>query len=308
MTTISMHVHSFAMRFHLRHDPAFDVFRYIELAAEQGFTGVNISANGPGYRDLGGSNAAHYASVRAALRLHDLRCELDTSDTRPEHMTTMLDVAAAVGADTLRTYTRYTGTIYELMASTVRDLRAVAPVAAAQGVTVVLENHEDFQGRAIAEILAAVDHDHIRALFDYGNSMMVGEEPIEALDAMGPFVHSVHAKDHVLVDHDGRCWVQGVPMGQGRLPIRSLTNRLYDDGQRRFCFENVWAYVAPIMVPTERLPDTATFSRDHPHRYRRGEDLPLAAVLAGERAAFDQAWEWWRADLTEAGYQIAQDA
>ena len=38
-----------------------------------------------------------------------MRVEIDTSDTRVENLTTMIDVAAACGADTLRVYTRYGG-------------------------------------------------------------------------------------------------------------------------------------------------------------------------------------------------------
>jgi sugar phosphate isomerase/epimerase len=301
-TPIEVHVHSFSMRHHLRSDPDFDVFAYLGFAADQGFTGVNISANGPGLRDLGGTTPEHFADVRAALAEHDLRCELDTSDTRPEHLTSMLHVAAAVGADQLRVYTKYEGPLRDLQAWTVRDLREVAPVAEDLGIRLVLENHEDFQGRAIAEILAAVDHPHVRALYDYGNSQMVGEEPLVALDEMLPWVTAVHVKDHVVV-HDGeRRWVQGVAIGDGRLPIAEQTRRLAAGGLRRFCFENVWGYVAPVVV--DEIPDEPSFSLDHPHRLLRSDRLPVDEAIRGERAAFDRGWAWWRASLAADGFVI----
>jgi 3-oxoisoapionate decarboxylase len=302
ITPIEVHVHSFSMRHHLRSDPAFDVFAYLSFAADHGFTGVNISANGPGFRDLGGTTAEHFADVRASLAEHDLRCELDTSDTRTEHLTRMLHVAEAVGADQLRVYTRYSGTLAELQAWTVRDLREVAPVAEDLGIRIVLENHEDFQGRAIAEILAAVDHPNVRALYDYGNSQMVGEDPLDALDEMLPWITAVHVKDHVVIDDGERRWVQGVAIGDGLLPIAAQTRRLADGGLRRFCFENVWGYVAPMLVDT--IPPGPSFSLDHPHRLMRSDDLPIVDAIRGERAAFERAWAWWRASLASDGFEI----
>ena len=157
----------------------------------------------------------------------------------------MLRVAAACGADTLRTYTKYRMPLDEIITTTIDDLRAVAPLAAALGVLVVLENHEDFTGPVLAHILSSVDHPSVRALYDYGNSQMVGEDPFEALAAMAPFVARVHAKDHVVIDTDGGTVVQGVPFGAGRLDLLGTTDRLYEAGVRRFCFENVWGYAAP---------------------------------------------------------------
>jgi sugar phosphate isomerase/epimerase len=301
--SIQMHVHSFALRYQFRYRDDFDVFSYIALAKAEGFTGVNVSANGPGLRDLGGTTEAHFARVRACLADHDMACELDTSDTEVGHLTGMLDVAAAVGADQLRVYTRYRGSLDELKAWTIRDLRAVAPRADDLGITIVLENHEDFQGAALAEILGAVDHPRVRALYDYGNSQMVGEDPFDALTAMGPFITAVHAKDHVIIRHDNRWWVQGVPMGDGRLPIAEQTDRLYAGGLRRFCFENVWAYVAPMTAAA--MPDTACFTPDGSVPYRNGNDLPEAAALAEEWTAFRRGWDWFRAMLTDAGYVIS---
>jgi 3-oxoisoapionate decarboxylase len=37
-----------------------------------------------------------------------------------------------------------------------------------------------------------------------------------------------------------------VPVGDGFLPLCELTHRLLSKGLRRFTFENVWAYSAPI--------------------------------------------------------------
>lgn len=309
MKQIELHVHSFSLRYHLRYreSTGYDVFAYIDEMADLGFTGVNISANGVGYRDLCGTTPEHFAGVRARAAARDLRLELDTSDTRVDNMTTMLHVAAACGADTLRTYTKYAAPLREVMAWTIRDLRSVASLAMDLGVLVVLENHEDFTGPVLAEILAAVDSPSVRALYDYGNSQMVGEDPFDALTAMAPFIARVHAKDHVLLDGPDGPVVQGVPFGSGRLPVVEITERLYAVGVRRFCYENVWSYTAPVKFPPAALPKTPCFEWDDPARYLRGDSLLPGDAVREERVAFDDGLRAVHEMLAAHGYQVAHD-
>ena len=309
MKAISLHVHSYSMRFHLRYraSTGYDVFSYIDEMARRGFTGVNVSANGPGLRDLCGSTAEHFAAVRAAVAERGLRLELDTSDTRLENMEYMVRVAAACGADTLRTYTRYDAPLRDVIPWTIRDLRAVAPLAADLGVLLVLENHEDFTGPVLAEILSAVDSPSVRALYDYGNSQMVGEDPFDALDAMAPFIARVHAKDHVVIRTPEGPMVQGVPFGEGRLLVGETTDRLYAAGVRRFCFENVWSYCAPVKVPVQQLPATSCFEWGDPGLHLVGDRLPEGQAVAEERVAFDDGAAAFWAMLAERGYEVRSE-
>lgn len=308
MKAIEFHVHSFSLRYHLRYreSTGYDVFAYIAEMAQLGFTGVNVSANGAGYRDLCGTTAQHFAAVRAAVSERGMKLELDTSDTRVENMTTMLQVSSACGADTLRTYTRYSAPLPDLIEWTIRDLRAIASLAADLGVLVVLENHEDFTGPVLAEILGAVDHPSVRALYDYGNSQMVGEDPLDALTAMTPFIARVHAKDHVLLRGPDGPVVQGVPFGSGHLPVGDITDRLYAVGVRRFCYENVWSYTAPLKCDVDQLPATPCFEWDDPARYLVGDTLTSQAAVREERRAFDQGLRAFHEMLKSRGYEISR--
>ena len=49
-------------------------------------------------------------------------------------------------------------------------------------------------------------------------------------------------------------WCAGVPVRDGFLPLAEPTRRLLDHGLRRFTFENVWAYSAPIRDGRPPLP------------------------------------------------------
>ena len=257
-------IHSFGLWHHFAHKPGFDCVAYADLAAALGFKGISLSLNNASYRHLGGREPWRMDRLRAHLQGLGFSLEVDTSGTDPAHMTELLGVAHRMGATSLRTYTRHAGTPDEMMAATIRDLAAVAPVASDLGIVIVLENHEDFTGPELAQIVEVVGHPALKILYDYGNSQMVLEDPEAALEAVLPHVYSVHFKDHVMVrpEDAGQLRVAGVPVGDGALPLTRLTKRLLDQGLRRITFENVWAYTAPI----------------------RASRVPLAGVTLGEGA------------------------
>lgn len=287
MKNIECHLHSYSMINHLTHDPGYDVFRFVEHAKELGFSGVNISANGPGYRDLGGTTAAHFAKLKAHLRKLNMASELDTSDTRVPHMVELLRVAAAIGATVLRVYTRYEGSVGELIKWTVADLKQLAPLAEQLNIHIVLENHEDFTGMQVCEILDAVDSPWVKALYDYGNSQNVAEDPHVALTAMAPHVARVHMKDHIVIRHDNQLWTQGVAIGEGTLPFAELTQRLLDMGLTRLCFENSWGYVAPISDSHGEIPNTPCFKVFEQAPFV-AQQMAVKEALSGELQALQQ--------------------
>ncbi len=313
---IDLSLHSFSLWHHFRHVPDFGAIAFAELCRDLGFTGINLSLNDARFRHLGGTEAWRIREFRNWIEKAGMSLEVDTSGTSPAHMAQMIHVAADLGATSLRTYTRHSGMPEEMMAATKADLAAVMDVATARGVTVVLENHEDFRGPELAAIVRSVDHPRLRILYDYGNSQMVLEDPEAALDAVLPLVASVHVKDHVMLraEDAGRLTVAGVPMGEGFLPIRAITARLLGSGLRRFCFENVWAYTAPIRVGRRPLGGVvlghgAFRYLDPP--FDPARVVPDQGALTGadlvrlERAALDRGLAWFRAELAALDVTVA---
>ena len=248
-------IHSFSLWHHFAHKPGFDAIAFAELARSMGFQGISLSLNNANYRHLGGREPERMDHLRTYLTTHGMSLEVDTSDTAPAHMSEMLNVAHRMGATSLRTYTRHNGAVPEMMQKTANNLAEVMQEAADLDVIIVLENHEDFTGPELAEIVERVNHPNLKILYDYGNSQMVLEDPIAALDAVLPHVYSVHFKDHVMIraEDAGQLTVAGVPVGDGFLPLTELTRRLLDQGLRRFTYENVWAYSAPIQEGRKAL-------------------------------------------------------
>jgi hypothetical protein len=91
-------------------------------------------------------------------------------------------------------------------------------------------------------------------------------------------------------------------MGQGRLPIMEQTRRLYKSGLRRFCFENVWGYAAPLK--SRNVPQSDCFGIDQANHYLNGADLPKDVAVDLEWKAFEEAWGWYKTELTQQQYCI----
>ncbi len=259
---IDLFLHTYSFRFRLMHDPDFSVIDLLDRAVADGNVGIGLNVNGPRYRFLGGDEPAHVRRVAEAISERGLDLDIETSNTDPVHLTHLLDLGVALGAKHLRTYTRHEGPRGQVLDATIRDLVEVGPVAEDRGIPILLENHEEFTGVEVARILERVNHPYIAALYDYGNSMMLHEDPLEALEAMLPWTRTAHLKDHVVM-HGMVC---GAPTGEGVLPIAETTRRLLEAGITRIAFENVWSYTCPFHPRKDGLPeesDQAPIFRSH---------------------------------------------
>lgn len=219
MTPLRLFLHTYSFRFRLMHDPGYSIVDLLDRCVADGNPGIGLNVNGPGYRFLGGDDPAHIAMVADAIRSRGLEVDIETSGTDPVHLTHLLDLAERLGAGHLRTYTRHAGPRPQVLDATIADLVDIGPVAADRGIPVLLENHEEFTGVEVARILERVDHPSVGALYDYGNSMMLREDPLEALEAMLPWTRKAHLKDHVVM-HGMVC---GAP--SGRACCRSRRSR-----------------------------------------------------------------------------------
>jgi 3-oxoisoapionate decarboxylase len=314
MKPVHLFLQSYAYRYHYLHAPGYDVFSFLDRAAADGFTGVSININGPNYRQLSGISPAHQRTVGKRLKQLGLRCDLETSGTDRAHLETILEVCGNLGAEQLRTYMRHAGSVAETIERTIADLRIAAPICEAAGVRLMLENHEDFTGAEMATILSAVDHPWVGALFDYGNSMMVGEEPMTALSAMLPYIRSAHLKDHACrVSDRGERQVLGVPIGSGVLPIAAATSRLVPAGLDRIILSSVWGYQAPVRdwrgdgiwgegVFLAENPPFDPLQR--PWEAAKMAERDAARLVQLEQQAVEQGQRWLRAKLSEIGVAL----
>ena len=75
-------------------------------------------------------------------------------------------------------------------------------------------------------------------------------------------------------------------------------------GVRRFCYENVWSYAAPLKCDADQLPTTPCFEWDDPQRYLVGDVLSHEDAVREERQAFIDGLRALQQMLESHGYTV----
>ena len=111
------------------------------------------------------------------------------------------------------------------------QFRRMAAAAADAGVTLVHENEKDIYGNTperCVDLLAAVDHPHLRAAFDPANFVQCGASPLQAWGLLAQHVVYFHIKDAIA--ESGRV----VPSGLGDGQLEAILEAALDGGYSGF--------------------------------------------------------------------------
>ena len=100
---------------------------------------------------------------------------------------------------------------------------------------------------ALLRFIADVERDNLFINFDPANMILYGSgEPIEALEKVGRYVHSVHCKDATWAKHPGQEWGSEVPLGEGDVGMERYLRTLDKLG-----------YTGPLTIEREIPQDPA---------------------------------------------------
>jgi sugar phosphate isomerase/epimerase len=187
---------------------------------------------------LNGLDAGGLAALKA--RLDALGLMPVVSSSRPnEQVERALDNAAAIGARVVRVglTTLLCGDRAalgegwgDLVAQVRADLIRLAPLASARGLTLAIENHQDFGSAELMAFCEAAG-DGLGICLDTGNAFPVAEAPLPFAAAVAPRVVHVHLKDYrVQMTGEGIRLVR-CAIGDGAVPIRAMLEILLADGR-----------------------------------------------------------------------------
>jgi|UniRef100_UPI00404A06C7 sugar phosphate isomerase/epimerase len=228
----------------------YDVFRTLDWMAEHGFTGIQININGPDGRFLGAdpANTSHVEHVRR--RLADLNFFAEVGGghaTDASLITHQLELAAAVGADVLRTVIGFQGSIGETIAQTRAAMDQVLPFARKLGVRIAIENHEDVTAAELGQLIKVIDDPIVGACLDTGNDLVVYGDPLMAAQVLAPVAISTHIKDQKLIRVGATIYSVGVPLGTGDVELPSILKVIQTQSTvGRVLIQNCTGYSAPL--------------------------------------------------------------
>jgi len=252
-----------------------DIFGFIEKAHEFGLDGVMINLIrdynlDPDWGTLESADPEHLRKVRELLQKYNMYVELATKGLEYDHLSRVLQVADALGADVIRTYIPITLNCKEdrstggdgkydlgkirldfdpvVFDEAVVTLKGLAPLLKKYRVRLALENHEYETSGELVQVIRQVNSPWIGLHYDFGNSMMAWEEPLTAAKNMAPYTYTTHFKDHIVIpcpeDEYGYV-VCGVPAGEGHINLKECLKVILDQAPiERLNVEMCYPYCA----------------------------------------------------------------
>ena len=142
-------------------------------------------------------------------------------------------------------------------------LRRAGDAAAKKGVTLALLNECDgahAAPHALAHLLAATDHAHVRAAYSPADAAQAGADPLD-VDALAPFVVLVRARDGA---GQADAWEESV-IGEGQVDLVQVLTRL-----------NAAGFDGPVSLDVRREPKAKAGVRGAAH--------VVASMRAAKRA------------------------
>ena len=201
---------------------------YMDLAVELGATLLEIPEDWVTPLDFPALDA-----LRDTLRAHRLVPVLSTGLQRSD-FPECVRVARHLGAGLVRMALTsvlcgdraVTPGGWDALVAGVSDrLAAFAPQAAAAGLTIVIENHQDFTSRELVSFCERFGP-AVRIVFDTGNAFPVAEAPLAFTRVVAPFVGYLHLKDYRVQPTDEGFRLVRCALGDGAVPFAEIAAML----------------------------------------------------------------------------------
>jgi 3-oxoisoapionate decarboxylase len=217
-----------------------DAFQHLEYVEQQKLDAVQFSS----LNDFGSLEPAYLAKVKQRAEELGVRldggtgcvCELskswDPSRGTPRAVLEQgLEVAHAIGATVMRCYMgsqldRYGDKpLEQLIEATVRNFKAVRTKAVDLNVKVAIENHKDMQSWQVKTLIEEAGKDYVGSNLDLGNPCNVMEDPLTALETLGPYAVTTHIRDSAVYEVPRGAAVQWTALGDGSVNFKKVVKR-----------------------------------------------------------------------------------
>jgi 3-oxoisoapionate decarboxylase len=213
---------------------------HLKFAAKLGLDAIQFSA----VEDYGDLSPEGLRMVKGVAEQLDIRidagtgcvCELskswDPKNGTPEKVLTEgLEVAHQVGATTMRCFMgsqldRFGDKpVEQLMEALIRNFKAVRSKALDLQVKIAIENHKDMQSWQVKQVIEEAGKDFVGSNLDFGNPLLVMENPMTTLEVLGPYALITHVRDSAVYETDKGAAVQWTALGDGCIDFKKILAR-----------------------------------------------------------------------------------
>ena len=143
-------------------------------------------------------------------------------------------------------------------------LSRLAPITEAAGVKLAIENHADYRGYELAQVLARVGSPAVGARLDTANPYAVIEEPLAAAEALAPYTLATHVKDMIVEAEPGNrgltpgglLGLRHCVLGQGHVDLPAIVDLLAERGPLG---EDLWLV---LEVGNATIAESVAYARE----------------------------------------------
>ena len=219
---IIWYLNRYSLELNFKHD-LLTIKEFLAYAREWGFAGAQLHvAKGDPCICLTGESDEYLRDLAYQRKERRLDLQIDISSTNKSEIEEAVRVARAMGVPVIRCYIRLGGTFTEIVEQATKDLCYAAELAEKWGIELLLEQHEFLTGPEMLEIVKAVNNPSLGILFDFGNPVTAGREPLDDIMVLQEYIRGAHCKD-VLIAKNDKNWAQlGVQIGQGDLNLPKM--------------------------------------------------------------------------------------
>ncbi|MEM0488160.1 MAG: sugar phosphate isomerase/epimerase family protein [Candidatus Bathyarchaeia archaeon] len=165
--------------------------------------------------------------VANKARKMDIEIEVLTFGTSPQIIQRFLEIAKVMNSKIVRTYTLNEEVAAGLQ-TIINNIKSVIKDYEREGVTLLLENHEEIPAKDLRFIVERIESENIGILLDTGNSYGIGEPLNYVTEVFLPYIGGVHVKEFTIkrMEHKLGFEMFGVPIGEGMINIDWLLKTL----------------------------------------------------------------------------------
>ncbi len=109
--------------------------------------------------------------------------------------------------------------------ATAKAIRSVRNELLDAGLRIALENHGDLLARDVKAVIDEAGKDIVGSNLDTGNPVMGAEDPLRALEILGPYVIATHIRDAIVCEHPRGAVAQWVALGDGGIDWKTFVAR-----------------------------------------------------------------------------------
>lgn len=190
------------------------------------------------------------AELKEAADRMNIRIEVGTRGTEPEHLLQYLDIAQVLDAVIVRTLI----TAHDLTEAKQQILK-VLPKFEAAGVALAVENHGLHTTRQLAMLFDEISHPLVGCCLDTVNSFSALDSPETVIRDLTPYILNLHVKDFDIkrIDHQMGFVILGTAAGYGKLNIQELIETLKRHNKSPNAILELWTPYMGNIEETIRL-------------------------------------------------------